>query len=248
MMKTSLFITCVADSMFPQVGKSVVRLLRRYGCEVDFPTAQTCCGQAAYNSGYHDEAKQAAQQLIRAFESSSVVVSPSGSCTAMIRHYYPYLFAEDDEWRERAQAFVDKTYEFSEFMVQVLGVRSIDARYEGVATYHHSCHMMRGIGISEEPLLLLRSIEGLKVVDLPYKNDCCGFGGTFSVKMGDISTQMVDEKTEHILSTKANILVSSDLACLLNIAGRLRRLGHDLEVYHVAELLDKGLMVHEPTA
>lgn len=244
-MKVSLFITCVSDVMFPRVGQAVVHLLRQQGCTVDFPKEQTCCGQPAYNSGYHKDAKKAAIQLIQAFEHSEYVVSPSGSCTAMVRHYYPYLFADDEQWRDRAQALVDKLYEFSEFMIKVIGVEHLQAHYDGMATYHHSCHMMRGINISEEPLKLLSLIEGLHMKDLPYKEDCCGFGGTFAVKMHEISEQMVDEKVEHIAATGANILVSSDMACLMNIEGRLRRVGHEIKVYHVAELLYEGVKQYE---
>lgn len=244
-MNVSLFITCVSDAMFPNVGKSVVHLLRKNGCTIDFPADQVCCGQPAYNSGYHEDAAKAAKQLISAFEQSEYVVTPSGSCAAMIRHYYPYLFATDEEWRDKAQQFADKTYEFSEFMVNKLQVQKIEAAYSGKATYHHSCHMMRGLQITQEPIQLLSSIAGLEVTDLPYEKDCCGFGGTFAVKMNDISEQMVDEKVEHIVSTGANILVSSDMACLMNIEGRLQRLGHQIKAYHVAELLYEGVKQYE---
>jgi L-lactate dehydrogenase complex protein LldE len=247
-MKVSLFITCVSDTFFPRVGQAVVHLLRMHGCEVDFPESQTCCGQPAYNSGYKEDAKKAAKQLIRSFEQSEYVICPSGSCASMIKHYYPNLFATDDQWRDRAQKLVDKTYEFSQFMVHVLGVKELQASYDGVATYHHSCHMMRGLGIADEPIQLLQSMKGLEVTDLPYKQDCCGFGGTFSVKMPEISEQMVDEKVEHILSTKATILVGSDMACLMNIEGRMRRLGHPIKVYHVAELLYEGVKQNESSA
>lgn len=244
-MKVSLFITCVSDMMFPRVGQAVVHLLRRQGCQIDFPAEQTCCGQPAYNSGYQDEAQKAAKQMIRAFEHAEYVVTPSGSCASMIRHYYPYLFATDDEWRDRAQNLVDKVYEFSEFLVNVLNIKDVQARYDGVATYHHSCHMMRGLEIRDEPVQLLRSVQGLEVHDLPYAQDCCGFGGTFAVKMPAISEEMADEKAEHILSTGADILVGSDMACLMNIEGKLRRLGHSLKVCHVAELLYEGVKRYE---
>lgn len=244
-MNVSLFITCVSDMMFPKVGQSVVHLLRKYGCSVDFPEDQVCCGQPAYNSGYHSDAKKAAKQLIRSFEHSQYVVTPSGSCASMIRHYYPYLFATDEEWRDKAQDLVDKTYEFSEFMIKILGVNEIQAHFEGTATYHHSCHMMRGLGVNQEPLKLLNQIKGLQVTDLPYNQDCCGFGGTFATKMKEISEQMVDEKVEHILSTGATILVGSDMACMMNISGRMRRLGHTIQVYHVAELVCEGVERYE---
>ncbi|WP_369345629.1 (Fe-S)-binding protein [Caldalkalibacillus mannanilyticus] len=227
------------------MGKSVVDILRSYGCEVIFPEEQTCCGQPAYNSGYHWEAKRVAQQLIRAFEQAEYVVSPSGSCTAMIRHYYPILFSTDEEWREKAQLFANKTFEFSEFLVKVVGTQSLKAEYEGVATYHHSCHMMRGLRLYEEPIQLLHFIQRLKVHELPYEKDCCGFGGTFAVKMEQISEQMVTEKVQHIVSTGANILVGSDMACLMNIEGRLRRLGYSIKAYHVAELINEGVKRYE---
>lgn len=240
-MKVSLFITCLADAFYPKVGQSVVHLLRQHGCTIDFPEEQVCCGQPAYNSGYSAESKRAAKQLITAFSHSEYVVTPSGSCAAMIRHYYPTLLAEDEQWHDKAKRLAAKTYEFSEFMIRVLGVTHLEAEFEGVATYHHSCHMKRGLGIEEEPLQLLRNIKGLQLIDLPYSEDCCGFGGTFAVKMSQISEEMVDEKVEHILSTGANILVGSDMACLMNIAGRLRRLGHATQVYHVAELVYEGV-------
>lgn len=244
-MKVSLFITCISDAMYPNVGKAVVRMLRRYGCQVDFPEDQVCCGQPAFNSGYTEDTKKAAKQLIRAFEHSEYVVAPSGSCVSMVRHHYPNLFAADPAWRDKAQALADKMFEFSEFMVRVLGITKVEAEYEGTATYHCSCHMTRGLGVVAEPIQLVQGIDKLKYVDLPYKNDCCGFGGTFAVKMHDISGEMVDEKARHIIETGANILLGSDMACLMNIEGRLRRLGHDVKAYHVAELLDEGVRRYE---
>ncbi len=240
MMKVSLFITCLADVFYPQVGKSVVEVLRQYGVEVDFPVDQTCCGQPAFNSGYHAEAKEAAKQLIQAFEQSERVVTPSGSCASMIRHYYPELFKQDEAWLQRAENLADKTYEFSEFMVQVLNVKLDDLYLPAKATYHQSCHMSRGLGVKEEPHLLLAQVQGLEVKELPYCNDCCGFGGTFAAKMSDISEKMVDEKVKHIESTGADVLIGSDLGCLMNIGGRLSRTGKPISVMHVAEVLAKG--------
>jgi len=244
-MNVSLFITCVSDLMYPNVGKSVVSLLRKFGCRVDFPEDQACCGQPAFNSGYVEDAKKAARQLIRAFDHSEYVVPPSGSCAAMIRHYYPHLFEGEGEWEDKARKLADKTYEFSEFLVKVLNITRIDAEFEGRATYHCSCHMTRGLGIVEEPMQLIKSVKKLEFVDLPYRMDCCGFGGTFAVKMHDISGEMVDEKARHIMETGANILLGSDMACLLNIEGRLRRLGYDCKAYHVAELLHEGVKRYE---
>jgi L-lactate dehydrogenase complex protein LldE len=231
--------------MYPNVGKSVVRVLRKNGCKLDFPEEQVCCGQPAYNSGYHEDTKKAARQLIKAFERSEYVVGPSGSCVSMVRHHYPALFADEPEWQEKANRLAGKIYEFSEFMVRVLGVHSLKAEYEGTATYHCSCHMTRGLGVVAEPIQLIQSIDKLKYVELPYKNDCCGFGGTFAVKMHDISGEMADEKARHIIETGADVLLGSDMACLMNIEGRLRRMGHRIKAYHVAELLDEGVKRYE---
>lgn len=239
-MKVSLFITCLADVFYPNVGISVVDVLKKYGVEVDFPGEQTCCGQPAFNSGYQKDAKEAAKQLIKAFEKSETVVTPSGSCASMIRHYYPGLFKDDPEWLTKAQQLVEKTYEFSEFLVNVLKVDMNDLKLDGKATYHQSCHMSRGLGIKEEPKKLLGQVEGLDVMDLPYCNDCCGFGGTFAAKMSDISEKMVDEKIRNIESTGAEILIGSDMGCLMNIGGRLSRTGKDIKVMHVAEVLAQG--------
>ncbi|UFJ38934.1 (Fe-S)-binding protein [Brevibacillus humidisoli] len=240
-MKVSLFITCLADVFFPEVGKSVVEVLERQGVEVDFPQAQTCCGQPAYNSGYQREAKEAAKQMIKAFASSQYVVAPSGSCAAMIRHYYPRLFEQEPEWRNQAEELAKKTYEFSEFLVRVLGAAELDACYPATAAYHQSCHMCRGLGIQEEPLKLLQSVEGLEQKELPYAQDCCGFGGTFASKMSSISEAMVDEKIRHLEETEASLLIGSDMGCLMNIAGRLQRTGKSIRAMHVAEVLAKGM-------
>lgn len=239
-MKVSLFITCLADVFYPKVGMSVVEVLRNYDVEVDFPEEQTCCGQPAYNSGYHKEAKETARQWLTAFENSECIVTPSGSCAAMIRHYYPDLFKDEPTWHEKAKKLASITYEFSEFLVNVLKVELHDVSYEGTATYHHSCHMSRGLGLKEEPGKLLEQVEGLEVRDLPYCNDCCGFGGTFAAKMSDISGEMVDEKIRNIESTGADLLIGSDLGCLMNIGGRLRRTGKPVKVMHVAEVLAEG--------
>lgn len=239
-MKASLFITCLADVFFPDVGKSVVDVLESCGVEVDFPAAQTCCGQPAYNSGFHQDARKAAKQMIEAFETSESVVAPSGSCAAMIRHYYPGLFKDDPVMQARAEALAAKTYEFSEYLVQVLGVTDFEADCEAEATYHSSCHMARGLGITEEPHTLLQNVKGLRMHDLPYCQDCCGFGGTFAAKMSEISEAMVDEKIKHIESTGAELLIGSDMGCLMNIGGRLRREGKNIAVRHVAEVLAEG--------
>ncbi|GAA3405622.1 (Fe-S)-binding protein [Paenibacillus hodogayensis] len=239
-MKVSLFITCLADMMYPEVGESVVRLLHRYGCEVDFPEQQTCCGQPAFNSGYQDEARVVARQWIRAFEGSDYIVSPSGSCTGMIHHYYPDLFRDEPEWRAKAEALIAKTYEFSQFLVQILGVTDVGAAFPHTATYHPSCHAMRLLGVRTEPNELMSHVRGLELIDLPHREDCCGFGGTFAVKMADMSEAMVCEKARHVLETGAEVLVGTDMGCLMNIDGRLNKEGKPVRVMHLAQLLEQG--------
>lgn len=237
-MRVSLFVTCLGDSFYPDVALSVVKVLRRQGIEVDFPEAQVCCGQPGFNSGHHREALVVASGLVKAFAGAELIVTPSGSCASMVRHYYPRLFPDDHPLKPQADAFAKNVYEFSEFMTEVLGVESVGARLPGVATYHHSCHMSRGLGVTEAPVKLLKHVKGLKLVDLPYSQDCCGFGGTFAIKLKDISEAMVDEKVRHIQETGADFLIGSDMACLMNIAGRMHRLGMDIKALHVAQVLD----------
>lgn len=240
-MKVSLFITCLADQLYPEVGESVVRLLHRYGCDVDFPELQTCCGQPAFNSGYQDEARQVARQWIRAFEHSDYIVSPSGSCTGMVHHYYPDLFKDEPEWQAKAISLIERTYEFSQFLVQVLGISDLEAKFPHKVTYHPSCHAMRLLGVRQEPLALLSHVEGMEFVDLPKQEDCCGFGGTFAVKMADMSEAMVCEKAAHVCETGAEVLVGTDMGCLMNIQGRLNKEGKPIRVMHLAELLEEGV-------
>lgn len=239
-MKVSLFVTCLSDLFFPEVGKSVVRILERSGVEVDFPLSQTCCGQPAYNSGYVKDARKAAKQTIQAFESSEYVVAPSGSCASMVRHYYPKMLRDDPAWSAKAEQLAGKTYEFTEFLVRVLETDDVGAEWNDTAAYHQSCHMSRGLGVRSEPLQLLSRVGGLSMKELPYCQDCCGFGGTFASKMSAISEAMVDEKIRHLESTGANTLIGSDMGCLMNIAGRLRRTGKNIQTMHVAEVLAKG--------
>jgi len=239
-MKASLFITCVADVMYAHVGESAVKVLRSLGVELDFPKDQTCCGQPGYNSGYFAETKRSAKQMIKTFQDSEYVIFMSGSCAAMIRETYLDLLKDEPEWLDRAHQLAEKTYEFSEFLVKVLKKTDLGAKLNARATYHHSCHMTRHLQVTEEPISLLANVQGLDFVEIPYKGDCCGFGGTFSIKMPEISEAMVHEKTEHVRETAADILVGSDMACLMNIKGRLNRNGQDVRVMHVAEVLAEG--------
>jgi L-lactate dehydrogenase complex protein LldE len=240
-MKVSLFITCLSDAIYPRVGEAIVRLLAKYGVAIEFPAGQTCCGQPAFNSGYWEQAKSGAKTLLAAFEDSDFVISPSGSCLGMIQHYYPKLFEGDPAMLGKVHDFIEKTYEFSQFLVQVLGVTDLGAYFPHAVTYHPSCHGSRLLGIREEPQTLLGNIKGLDLVPLPFAEDCCGFGGTFAVKMSDISGAMVEEKAQHVRETNAEVLVGMDMGCLMNIGGRLEHEGRPVRVMHLAELLYEGV-------
>lgn len=241
-MKVSLFITCLSDVIYPQVGEAIVRILARYGVQVDFPKIQTCCGQPSYNSGYWEETRTAARTLLQAFDDSDFVVSPSGSCTYMI-HHYSELFKDEPEWLAKAKRLQEKTYEFTQFLVQVLGITDVGARFPHKVTYHPSCHGSRLLGVKEEPMQLLSKVKDLQFVPLPFAEDCCGFGGTFAIKMSDISGAMVTEKADHVKESEAEVLVGLDMACLMNIAGNLRYRNEPVRVMHLAELLYEGMRV-----
>lgn len=237
-MKVSLFLTCLADVVYPaSVGRSTVEILERLGCEVDFPKKQTCCGQPAFNSGFHKESKEVAKHMIKTFEHAQYVVSPSGSCTSML-HEYDKLFEDEPEWLEKAIDLKNKAYELTQFIVDVLKVEDVGAEFHGNVTYHTSCHMTRLLGVKEAPMKLLANVKGLKFTELPFKQQCCGFGGTFSIKMVPISEQMVNEKVQHIEETEAEVLIGADLGCLMNIGGRIDRQGKPIKVMHIAEILN----------
>ena len=236
-MKVSLFATCLVDMFQGNAGKAAVELLERLGCEIDFPDAQVCCGQPAYNSGYVKESKEAMKRMITAFEHAEYVVSPSGSCAYMFQEY-PHVFKGDSVWEPRAKKLAEKTYELTQFIVEVLNVDDVGAKLKGKATYHTSCHMTRLLGVREAPMRLLKNVKDLEFEELPGKEQCCGFGGTFSVKMAQISEQMVDEKVGHIEETEAEILIGADAGCLMNIGGRIGRQGKPIRVMHIAEVLN----------
>nr|WP_216626732.1 (Fe-S)-binding protein [Paenibacillus phytohabitans] len=239
--KVSIFSTCLVDLMTPEVGIAMVEVLERLGCEIDFPASQVCCGQPTYNSGYLKDSKLAMQNMMLAFENSEYVVGPSGSCVAMF-HEYPKIFKGDPQWELKAVALKEKSYEFTQFIVRVLGVTDVGASLEGTATYHRSCHMTRLLGEKETPYQLLEHVRGLQLEPLKNSDNCCGFGGTFSVKMPEISEQMVDEKCVCIKDTGADILISADMGCLLNIGGLLSRKGEPVKIMHIAEVLNQ----HQP--
>lgn len=236
-MKVTLFVTCLVDMFQGDVGKATVELLDRLGCEIEFPTSQVCCGQPSYNSGYVEQSKATMQNMITTFEHAEYIVTPSGSCAYMFKEY-PHIFKGDPNWEERAIRLASKTYELTEFIVNILKIDNVGAKLNGKATYHTSCHMTRLLGVKQAPMQLLQNVEGLEYIELPGKERCCGFGGTFSVKMGNISEQMVDEKVHNIEETEADILIGADAGCLINIGGRINRLGKPIRVMHIAEVLN----------
>jgi len=236
-MRVALFVTCLADLFYPQVAEDVVRVLWRLGVEVDFPQAQTCCGQPAYNNGYRRDAAILARHFLDVFEAAPYIVTPSGSCAAMVRKVYPDLLADDPARRARAEVIAAHTYEFSEFLVRVLGVEDVGATYLATVTYHDACHLCRALGVREEPRRLLRAVRGLTLVEMERPDWCCGFGGTFSVHMPAISTAILAQKIRRARATGAEALVTSDAGCMMHIAGRLARLGEPLHVLHLAQVL-----------
>lgn len=240
-MNVALFVTCLVDQAAARAGVAAARLLERLGCEVSFPEDQTCCGQPAWNSGYAEPARAAARTMIEAFAGAHAVVSPSGSCAGMVKHHYPELFRGDPEWLPRARELADKTYELSQFIVRVLGVTELGGRFPHTVSYHPSCHALRLLGVGQEPVLLLRNVQDLELVPFARAEDCCGFGGTFAIKLPQLSGAMVDEKAAHLEAAGATHLVSTDVGCLLHIAGRLERRGARVRSLHLAELLCESL-------
>jgi L-lactate dehydrogenase complex protein LldE len=238
--RVSLFITCLADQLFPEVGVSTVRVLRRLGCDVTFVPEQTCCGQPFHNAGYAPEARRVARTLLDALAGSDAVVTPSGSCAAMVRHSYPALFADDPEEAARARDLASRTHEFSQFLVGVLGVVDVGATLARKATYHPSCHGSRFLGVGREPLALLERVRGLELAPLANAQDCCGFGGLFSLKLPAVATAMAQEKLEHVAQSGAEVLVGTDMGCLMHLSGVLRARGTRVEALHLAQVLDSG--------
>lgn len=236
-MKVSLFSTCLSDILFADVAKNTLEILERFGCEVDYPMEQTCCGQPAYNSGYLQDAKKSMKQMMKAFHDSEYVVGPSGSCVSMLKEY-PKIFAGDLQWEEKAKKLAAKSFEITEFLVDVLGVTDVESTFKGKVTFHSSCHMKRLLKVTEPPKILLRNVKGVNLVDLPWEEDCCGFGGTFAVKNQMISQEMVSEKSRHVSETEAEYLVGADMGCLMNIGGRMRREGKNIKVVHITEILN----------
>lgn len=234
-----LFVTCLVDTFYPETGEAIVSILRRLGLSVDFPAAQTCCGQPAFNAGLRSDARRLAEQTIRVFEAApGDVIVPSGSCAAMIKHSYPELFAEDAAWLPRAQALAARTHEFTEYLVDVLGVTDLGARWDGPLTYHASCHLNRHLGIDRQPRALLAAVKGATLVELPAAEDCCGFGGVFSVEHPEISAEMLKRKISNLELSQSPTLVVADTGCRMHLAGGLHRQKKPQRVVHIAEVLN----------
>jgi len=232
-----LFVTCVVDLMRPAVGFAAARLLEAAGCRVSVPAAQTCCGQPAYNSGDMGSSRDIAKQVITTFSAFDYVVAPSGSCAGTLKAHYPEMFDAQDAWAEKAQALSNKTYELMQFLTDILKFNEINVNWPSTATYHDSCSGLRELGIKVQPRQLLDKVNGLTLSEGDKAETCCGFGGLFCVKYGDISNQIVGEKVDDIEATNAELVLGGDLGCLMNIAGKLKRRGSAIEVRHVAEVL-----------
>jgi len=233
----TLFIQCLIDGMYPEIGEAVVRLFEKLKIPVDCPLDQTCCGQVAYNSGYQKEARMAAKRFIQLFEKAAVIVCPSGSCVDMVRHNYPALFKDDFPWFKRALSISSKTFELTEYLVDILGIEDIGACFDKKITYHDSCHLLRNLDIAEQPRKLIQHVKGATFIEMKNSDKCCGFGGTFSVKYPDISTAILEEKVDNIIESGADTVVGCDISCLMNIQGMLSRKNVSIKTLHIAQLL-----------
>ena len=245
--KAYIFITCLVDTFFPEVGESMVKILRELGVDVDFLEEQTCCGQPAYNSGYQEDSRAIAERFLSIFDkalntdldSDNYVICPSGSCTSMVKVFYQALFNNSPELLNKVDRISKKTFEFSDFLINVLETTDVGAGYGGIVTYHDSCHMLRELGVKDAPRELIKSIKGLEFREMDLHDACCGFGGTFSIKFPHVSVSMLDEKIECLVRSEADTLVSSDMGCLMNIQGALTRRNIPIKVMHLAQLLAK---------
>ena len=238
-MRIALFITCLADTLYPETGKAVTRLLERLGHEAEFPAGQACCGQAHFNTGYRPESMPMLRRFVDEFEPYDVVVTPSASCAGMVRHQYPVLAGQygDSALRSRVAAIAPRTHELSELLVDVLGLEDVGAYFPHRVTYHPTCHSLRALRVGDRPLRLLSAVRGIDLVELPAADSCCGFGGTFAVKNSDTSTAMLADKLAAVSSTGAEVLCAADNSCLMHISGGLSRLRAGVRPVHLAEIL-----------
>ena len=237
MKKGSLFIPCIADLFLPEIGEATVQVLRRLGVDPLYHKAQTCCGQPAMNAGYRDQAKKAAKHFIDVFGDDDVIVSPSGSCVYMVKHHYPELLSDEPVWLQRAEEVSKRIFELSQYIVDILGIEELGASFNGAVTYHESCHILRGLGVSDQPKRLIQKADGVKFVSLPLADMCCGFGGEFAETYDYISEEMVKEKVGCYLESGADLLVLCEPGCLLNIGGYLSRNHPEKKALHIANFL-----------
>jgi L-lactate dehydrogenase complex protein LldE len=244
--RVALFVTCLVDLHRPDIGFAAIALLEAAGCTVEVPRAQTCCGQPAYNAGDRATTRDIALGVLKAFAAYDYVVVPSGSCAGMLSRHLPELFADDPNLRSDADALANKTFELTAFLVDVMNFTPQPPPLDAVATYHDACAGLRELGVKTQPRQLLAAVPGLRLVEMAQPELCCGFGGTFCVKYPEISTRMVAEKTSDIAETPATLLLSGDLGCLLNIAGRLTRQNSAIQVRHIAEVLSSSLPAAPP--
>jgi L-lactate dehydrogenase complex protein LldE len=233
----AIFVTCIVDQLFPQAGMAMVEVLERLGFKVEFRSAQTCCAQPAFNSGYQDEARAVARYFIDTFADAGTIIVPSGSCTSMITHHYADLFAKDPKMLARVRALTPKVFEFSQFLLDLPNLDALTARFPHKVTYHDSCHALRELGLKEPPRRLLAKVKDLELVEMEAAEECCGFGGTFSVKFAQISGAMARTKVDSIVQTGASHVVSLDSSCLMQLQGALSRGGHKIKTLHLAEVL-----------
>ncbi len=242
--KVSLFVTCIVDMIYPETGMSVVDILEHLNIQVDFPMEQTCCGQPAFNAGHRTDAKTVAKQFLKAFKDAEVIVAPSGSCAAMVRHEYPTLFTpEDGDLYEQAQRMASITWEFTEFLVEGLEIERLDLELPTKETFafHDACHGLRVLGLGQSARRLLHNMKNAELVELNEANVCCGFGGLFSVKMPDVSNAMLANKVDNINAVEADTIVTGDVSCMTQMNGGLSRNKSDKRVQHIANVLAKGL-------
>jgi L-lactate dehydrogenase complex protein LldE len=235
-MKVALFIPCFVDQLMPEVGLDTARVLRRIGCEINFPEEQTCCGQPAFNAGYWNDARPLAERFVRVFRSAEAVVCPSGSCTTMVRNFYPELLA-GTKLQEEARELGKRVFEFSEFLVKVAQRTDLGARFPHRVAYHDACHALRELRLKQEPRELLRQVQGLELVEMQYSEDCCGFGGTFATKFNMISAAMGEAKAASAAAIQAEYVTSTDPSCLMHLAGILQRQNSKVRTLHLASIL-----------
>jgi L-lactate dehydrogenase complex protein LldE len=235
--KVSLFIPCLVEHFFPQVGEATARVLERAGVEVQYPERQTCCGQMQFKTGYHREARKMARHFLRVFGDSEAVVAPSGSCVGMVRHHYRTLFRDDASWLSRAEALGRRTFELTEFLVDALGIVELGAEWPGKGVYHDSCQVSRLLGVREQPRMLLSRVRGLEMVDMEHQETCCGFGGVFSLEFPAVSEKMTGDKAAAVVKSGAGFVISAEPSCLLNIGGYLEKTGERVKALHIAEIL-----------